>query len=59
MIIIGPMLRELERQGYEGLQPNAAQLAVDVSREFDRIQKFLANYVKTLTPSPQLAQNRP
>ena len=28
-----------------------------LSREFDRIQKFLANYVKTLKPSPQLARN--
>ena len=38
---IAPLLRELERQGYEGLLPNAPQLALDTSREFDRIRKFL------------------
>jgi CheY-like chemotaxis protein/HPt (histidine-containing phosphotransfer) domain-containing protein len=57
MVNISPMLRELERQGYEGLQPNAAQLTADVGREFDRIQKFLTDYMKmttTATP-PQLA----
>jgi CheY-like chemotaxis protein/HPt (histidine-containing phosphotransfer) domain-containing protein len=57
MINISPMLRELERQGHEGLELNAAQLVQDVSREFDRIQKFLLDYLKTLAPAPQLAGN--
>jgi CheY-like chemotaxis protein/HPt (histidine-containing phosphotransfer) domain-containing protein len=34
MIQISPILRELERQGYDGLKPNAPQLVADVSREF-------------------------
>ncbi len=57
MTQISPLLRELERQGYDGLKPNAPQLVADVSREFDRIQKFLTSYLKTLAPSPELAQN--
>ncbi len=44
-----PMLRELERQGHEGLQPNAGQLAADAQLEFARIQKFLSEYLGSLT----------
>jgi CheY-like chemotaxis protein len=51
-----PLLRELERQGNEGLQPNAPQLAADVAREFDRIQSFLTDYLGTHASLPQLAK---
>jgi HPt (histidine-containing phosphotransfer) domain-containing protein len=54
---IAPLLRELERQGHEGLQPNAPQLAGETSREFARIQAFLTDYLSTATPSPQLAHS--
>jgi hypothetical protein len=52
------MLRELERQGYEGLEPNASQLVADVGYEFDRIQKFLTDYMKTQALPPQLAEKQ-
>jgi len=51
-----PLLRELERQGAEGLQPNAPQLATEVTREFDRIQSFLTDYLGTHASLPQLAK---
>jgi HPt (histidine-containing phosphotransfer) domain-containing protein len=57
MTVITPTLRELERQGGEGLQPNAIQLAMEVSSEFDRIQKFLNDYLNSPTPAAQLARN--
>ena len=50
---IAPVLRELERQGAEGLQPNAPQLAQQTSFEFDRIKTFLTDY---LNSAPQLAR---
>ena len=50
------LLRELERQGNDGLQPNAPQLAQDVNREFERVEKFLADYLKTQAAPPQLAK---
>jgi len=56
MAVIVPILRELERQGNEGLQPNAAQLAADVAREFDRIQNFLSDYLGAHASLPQLAK---
>ncbi len=56
MAVIVPLLRELERQGAEGLQPNAAQLAADVSREFNRIQTFLSDYMGAHASAPQLAK---
>ena len=56
MAVIVPLLRELERQGNEGLQPNAAQLATDVASEFNRIQTFLSDYMSTHTSLPQLAK---
>ncbi len=56
MAVIVPMLRELERQGAEGLQPNAAQLAADVAREFHRIKTFLSDYLGAHAPAPQLAR---
>jgi CheY-like chemotaxis protein len=56
MAVIVPLLRELERQGAEGLQPNAAQLAADVAREFHRIQTFLSDYLGAHAPAPQLAK---
>jgi CheY-like chemotaxis protein/HPt (histidine-containing phosphotransfer) domain-containing protein len=58
MVNISPMLRELERQGHVGLEANAAQLAEDVAREFDRIDKFLTDYMKRLPRAPQLAENQ-
>jgi CheY-like chemotaxis protein len=54
MTSITPILRELERQGNEGLQPNAAQLAADARREYDRIKVFLTDYLKSAAPG-QLA----
>ena len=49
-------LRELERQGRDGLESNAPQLAEVVTNEFARIQKFLTDHLKTLPPVPQLAK---
>lgn len=51
-----PLLRELERQGCEGLQSSARQLASDVNREFAQIQKFLEDYLKSLPPLAQLVK---
>ncbi|HWF18140.1 MAG TPA: response regulator, partial [Verrucomicrobiae bacterium] len=53
MVGITPMLRELERQGLEGIEPNAPQLAADAHREYERIKSFLTDYLKS---SEQLAQ---
>jgi CheY-like chemotaxis protein len=50
-----PPLRELERQGNEGLQANAGRLAADAGREFQRIQSFLTQYLDSHAP-PQLAK---
>jgi hypothetical protein len=36
------MLRELERQGTDGVLVNAEPLCADVAREFKRIKDFLA-----------------
>jgi CheY-like chemotaxis protein/HPt (histidine-containing phosphotransfer) domain-containing protein len=58
MIFISPMLRELERQGHEGMEPNAPQLAADVKREFDRIQNFLTDYMKATSLSAELAHKQ-
>ena len=55
MVGMVPPLRELERQGNEGLQPNAGQLASDASAEFQRIQSYLTEYLQTHA-SPQLAK---
>jgi CheY-like chemotaxis protein len=52
---ITPMLRELERQGIEGLQPNAAKLVADASDEFDRINNFLTDYLKSAAGTNSLA----
>ncbi len=40
-----PLLRELERQGYEGKLTNAAQLCQEAGREFERIRNFLQAYL--------------
>ncbi|MGC3960685.1 MAG: Hpt domain-containing protein [Verrucomicrobiota bacterium] len=45
---IVPLLRELERQGEEGLQSNAPELFTQVMTEFDLIRTTLAPYI---TPS--------
>ena len=44
MARILPLLRELERQGYEEKLTNAAELTVQVGREFELIRKTLAPY---------------
>ncbi|MDB6111858.1 MAG: multi-sensor hybrid histidine kinase, partial [Pedosphaera sp.] len=56
MTAIGPLLRELERQGHEGLLSNAPELALSVEREFARIQKFLEDYLQSLPTPVQLAK---
>ncbi len=53
---IAPMLRELERQGLEGLQPDAPQLAQQTGKEFERIKNFLTDYLNSAATSPQLAR---
>ena len=58
MATISPLLRELERQGHEGLQPSAVQIAREVEREFQRIESFLADYMKALPQLRQLAGNQ-
>jgi CheY-like chemotaxis protein/HPt (histidine-containing phosphotransfer) domain-containing protein len=53
MTTIGPLLRELERQGRDGLESNAPELAARVEREFERIRIFLGDYMqKHLPPAP-------
>jgi CheY-like chemotaxis protein/HPt (histidine-containing phosphotransfer) domain-containing protein len=56
MTTIGPVLRELERQGHEGLEPDAPELAGKVQQEFDRIREFLEDYVRTQLPPPPLVK---
>ncbi len=40
-----PLLRELERQGFEGKLTNAAQLSHQAGEEFERIRHFLEAYL--------------
>jgi len=40
-----PLLRELERQGFEGQLTNAAQLCHQAGEEFERIRHFLEEYL--------------
>jgi CheY-like chemotaxis protein len=49
-------LRELERQGRDGLESNASQLALTVTHEFERIQNFLTEQLKSLPSAAQLAK---
>ncbi|MEK7706728.1 MAG: response regulator, partial [Verrucomicrobiota bacterium] len=41
-----PLLRELEKQGYEGQLTNAVELCKGVVQEFARIREFLAPYLQ-------------
>jgi len=56
MVGMVPPLRELERQGNEGLQPNADRLAFEAVREFQRIQTFLTCYLESHS-APRLAKS--
>jgi CheY-like chemotaxis protein len=56
MTTIGPLLRELERQGHEGLLANAPEIALNVQKEFQRIQKFLEDYLQSQLRPAQLAK---
>ena len=40
-----PLLRELERQGFEGKLTNATELCQDAAREFKSIRTFLESYL--------------
>ena len=40
-----PLLRELERQGFEGTLTDASRLSHQVSEEFERIRHFLKTYL--------------
>jgi HPt (histidine-containing phosphotransfer) domain-containing protein len=40
-----PLLRELERQGFEGKLTNAAEVSAAAAREFDCIRAFLKDYL--------------
>ncbi len=51
-----PPLRELERQGRDGLESNAHELALSVTHEFTQIQNFLTDQIKSLPPAAQLAK---
>jgi HPt (histidine-containing phosphotransfer) domain-containing protein len=42
-----PLLRELERQGFEGKLANAGQLCHQAAEEFDSIRQFLESYLAT------------
>jgi CheY-like chemotaxis protein len=55
MTVISPLLRELERQGIEGFEPNAPELARQTSHEFERIKSFLTEYLNSATAPAQLA----
>jgi CheY-like chemotaxis protein len=46
MTVIVPLLRELERQGYENTLTTAPQLSQQVVTEFLRIEQFLKDYLK-------------
>ena len=50
------LLKELERQGNEGLQANALQLAQEARQEFERIEKFLVEYLNAPAAPPQLVK---
>jgi CheY-like chemotaxis protein len=50
-----PLLRELERQGNQGLLPNAPELFAKTKVEFERIHTFLTGYLTT-SPFDQLAK---
>jgi CheY-like chemotaxis protein len=50
------LLKELERQGNEGLQANALQLAREARQEFERIEKFLVEYLGTPATPAQLVK---
>jgi CheY-like chemotaxis protein/nitrogen-specific signal transduction histidine kinase/HPt (histidine-containing phosphotransfer) domain-containing protein len=57
-----PLLRELERQGYEGRLTNAADLCQGVVREFARIREFLAPLLDPRaaeSPPPAVPASRP
>jgi HPt (histidine-containing phosphotransfer) domain-containing protein len=47
-----PLLRELEREGFEGKLTNAAQLSQQAGEEFAQIRQFLEAYLAQL---PNLA----
>ncbi len=57
MTAIGPLLRELERQGDEGLLPSAPEFAQKASREFERIQQFLNDYLASQPAAEPLAKS--
>jgi CheY-like chemotaxis protein len=40
-----PLLRELERQGYEGNLTSAPRLSIEALKEFERIRSFLQDYM--------------
>ena len=40
-----PLLRELEREGFEGRLTNAAQLSRQTGEEFERVRRFLEAYL--------------
>jgi HPt (histidine-containing phosphotransfer) domain-containing protein len=42
---LAPLLRELERQGFEGQLTNATQLSREAGEEFKRIRSFLEDYL--------------
>ncbi len=45
-----PLLRELERQGFEGQLTSAAELSRQASEEFNRIRQFLEAYLAEHAP---------
>jgi CheY-like chemotaxis protein/nitrogen-specific signal transduction histidine kinase/HPt (histidine-containing phosphotransfer) domain-containing protein len=55
MAKIVPLLRELERQGFENKLTNSAELCEQVGKEFTRIRNFLAAY----QPPPADLATRP
>jgi CheY-like chemotaxis protein len=48
MVRLVPMLRDLEKQGHEGILTTAAQVAENATREFKLIQDFLAAQSPTI-----------
>ena len=41
---IVPLMREMEKQGFEGKLTTAPALCADAAREFNRISSFLSAY---------------
>jgi CheY-like chemotaxis protein len=56
---ISKILKEIERQGEEGMEPNISKLMDDTDREFERIRVFLRAYLDSVPVASQLTTVQP